>query len=263
MKFLDAHCHLQDRRFEYGIDFDELRDLSIAGWVVNGTCEDDWSRGAKLAAEVPEIIPSFGLHPWYIDKRSSEWLNNLESILDTHPHAGIGEIGLDRWIKNFDTPAQEEVFLAQLDLAAQQNRPASLHCLRAWGRMLELLQTHPLPDRGFLLHSYGGPAEMVEAFVELGAYFSFSGYFLHPRKATTREVFRQIPLDRLLIETDAPDQPLPEDLDQFRHIPSESNARVNVPGNLPVIYQGLAEIRDIPMKDFPNTINANFARLFS
>tara|TARA_R110002096_G_scaffold4501_5_gene21058 strand:+ start:1143 stop:1934 length:792 start_codon:yes stop_codon:yes gene_type:complete len=262
MKFLDAHCHLQDSRFGNRLDFDALRDLGIGGWVVNGTREADWADVSRLAEEVPEVMPSFGLHPWHVDNRSSNWLTKLQELLDSHPQAGIGEIGLDRWIENYDTPTQEDVFLAQLELAAQQNRPVSIHCLRAWGRMLELLQAHPLPDRGFLLHSYGGSAEMIDAFVDLGAYFSFSGYFLHPRKAKTREIFKHVPLHRLLIETDAPDQYLPEDLDQFGRNDLKSGKRINDPGNLVTVYESVASLLKLSLRSLADEMETNFTRLF-
>ena len=135
--------------------------------------------------------------------------------MESHPNAGVGEIGLDRWIEGHDPKVQSEVFLPQLALAAELNRPATIHCLRAWGALDELLRTHPLPKRGFLLHAYGGPQEMVAGFAKLGGYFSFNAYFLHERKARQREVFRHIPADRLLVETDAPDMRPPDELTAF------------------------------------------------
>jgi len=85
---------------------------------------------------------------------------------------GHREIGLDRWIKDHDLPDQEDVFVWQLRLAAERDLPASLHCLQAWGRLLELLQTSPRPQRGSCWHSYGGPREMVAPLAKLGAHFS-------------------------------------------------------------------------------------------
>src|SRR5206468_3835534 len=120
------------------------------------------------------------------------------------------EIGLDRWIENYDLPLQEEMFVWQLRLAAERNLPVSIHCLQAWGKLLELLQKEPRPACGFVLHSYGGPREMIPPLMKLGAYFSLPGYFAHERKQKQRETFQAVPLDRLLIETDAPDQMLPD-----------------------------------------------------
>lgn len=202
----DAHNHLQDPRF------DDIRDKvietmltqGITRCVVNGTSPKDWPLIAHLARTYPNlVIPSFGLHPW--QEPTAHWLDQLTTYLDTIPHACVGECGLDRWIKNYNTKIQQDIFLAQLQLAAQRNLPISIHCLKAWGLMLELLESHPLPDRGFLLHSYSGSSELVPKFATLGAYFSFSGYFLHHRKKSIRHIFKSIPPDRLMIETDAPD----------------------------------------------------------
>ena len=82
-------------------------------------------------------------------------------MLDAHS-AAVGEIGLDRWKEGLNYEGQEDVFVTQLRIAAERNLPASIHCLKAWGRILELLQEGPVPERGFLLHSYGGPTEMVQ-----------------------------------------------------------------------------------------------------
>src|SRR5262245_6867953 len=189
--------------------------------VVNGSCEEDWPVVLSLARQCPLVIPSFGYHPWYVKERSKDWLQKLKSFLDGIPSA-IGEIGLDRWIKNYDLPQQEEVFTWQLGFAAERNLPVSIHCLQAWGRLLELLQAGPRPQRGFLLHSYGGPQEMVAPLAKLGAYFSIPGYFAHERKVRQRETFRHVPPDRLLIETDAPDQ-LPPD-ERNRHPLTDANS---------------------------------------
>ena len=103
----------------------------------------------------------------------------------------------------------------QLRLAAERNLPLSIHCLQAWGPLLDILRAEPRPACGFLLHSYGGAAELVAPLAELGAYFSLPGYFALERKTRQREAFRQVPADRLLIETDAPDQSLPPERVQY------------------------------------------------
>ena len=178
MNLCDAHNHLQAERFG-GRQAEMLAECSeVERMVVNGCCEADWPAVAALAKAHPQVLPSFGYHPWYIHERSDDWEAELNRMLDAHP-AAVGEIGLDRWKEGLDYEGQEEVFVTQLRIAAERNLPASIHCLKAWGRMLELLQEGPIPERGFLLHSYGGSAEMIPAFAALGAYFSFPGYFFN------------------------------------------------------------------------------------
>jgi TatD DNase family protein len=173
----------------------------------------------------------------------------------------VGEIGLDRWKPDLPYEPQEEVFLAQLGVAAERNLPVSIHCLQAWGRLHELLRNHPLPARGLVLHSFGGPTEMIPAFAKLGAYFSFPGYYLHERKLRQRETFKQVPRDRLLIETDAPDQLLPEGRNCFPLTGTDGKA-LNHPANLPAVYLGLAEILGEKVESLATRVEENFLRVF-
>lgn len=271
MKFYDAHNHLPDDRFA-GRQSELLtacENSGIARMVVNGVCESDWPQvlalarkfgGASVPASRTKIIPSFGCHPWYLAQRTPDWLANLKKFLDAVPSA-VGEIGLDRWKPDLSYDGQEEVFLAQLSLATERNLPVSIHCLQAWGRMLELLQKNPRPERGFVLHSFGGPAEMIPAFAKLGAYFSFPGYFLHERKLKQRETFRHVPADRLLIETDAPDQHLPADKILYP-LAAADGSPLNHPANLPAGYSGLADFFGEKVESLAARVEENFQRVF-
>jgi TatD DNase family protein len=228
--------------------------------VVNSSSEEDWDEVARMAATDRAILPGYGLHPWRHQQRSDAWLDRLTEYLQDDK-AGVGEIGLDRWKQDLPYEGQEEVFLAQWNLARQLNRPASVHCLKAWGRLLELVRAHPAPECGFLLHSYGGPVEMVEAFVGLGAYFSFPGYYMHPGKSKQQETFRHVPLDRLLVETDAPDQRLPDEANGFPLVDADGHP-INHPANLATVYAYAAQLRGLPLADFAASIGQNFRRLF-
>jgi TatD DNase family protein len=264
MKFrlYDAHNHLQDDRF--GGRQEELlaacRQAGLARMVVNGACESDWPQVLALARAHPEVQPSFGYHPWYLHECTPQWRENLIRFLDQIP-AAVGEIGLDRWKPGLPYAGQEEVFIAQLRIAADRNLPVSIHCLQAWGRMLEILQTEPRPAVGFLLHSYGGPQEMVESFAALGAYFSLPGYYAHERKERQRATFRQIPRERLLIETDAPDQRLPEGRGH-RLTDFATGKPLNHPANLSGVYEFAAALRGVPLDQLVDQVEANFLRLF-
>ena len=258
--FFDAHNHLQALRFG-GQQAELLAECpEVARMVVNGCCEEDWPAVAALAVAHRQVLPSFGYHPWCIHERSDHWEVELNRMLDAYP-AAVGEIGLDRWKEGLDYEGQEEVFVTQLRIAAERNLPASIHCLKAWGRILELLQKGPIPERGFLLHSYGGPTEMVQAFAQLGAYFSFPGYFLRAAKGRHREAFKSVPADRLLIETDAPDQRLPDALNAYPFTDSAGEP-VNHPANLPIVYQGVAKILETPLVALAEQVEDNFERLF-
>jgi TatD DNase family protein len=260
---LDAHNHLHDARIDPWRReiMEELCRIAIRGAVVNGTREGDWANVAALAKELPWVMPSFGLHPWHVNARSPNWREALAAQVSAHPGCGIGEIGLDRWIEGHDLAAQAECFRWQLDLAARKNLPATIHCLKAWGALWEIIDSSALPERGFLLHAYGGPMEMVKGFAGKGAYFSFSPYFLHPRKGPQREVFRAIPADRLLVETDAPDMAPPEEANP-RHLQTSEGKTVHHPANIDLAYARLAELRGWSREEAEARISANFASLF-
>ncbi len=253
----DAHCHLQDSRLSLRLPrlMEELSKTGVQKIVVNGTSEGDWDAVLQLGKN-SFVLPSLGLHPWYVAGCSTNWLQKLSTALESSLCA-VGEIGLDRWMANADSKRQEEVFREQLALAARLDRPVSIHCLKAWGRLFEILSSEKLPSRGFLLHSYGGPAEMVDDFARLGAYFSFSGYFAQPRKVKQRETFQRMPADRLLMETDAPDMGLPEELQQFK-----LEDGLNHPANLRPVYEYAAEFLGVPLGKLAVQVEKNFQCLF-
>lgn len=284
----DAHNHLQDPWLApvRARVLDELARVSLRGAVVNGTEESDWPAVASLTARcLPAagrnpapftLIASFGLHPWYAGNRTPQWRERLRFHLEADPHAGVGEIGLDRWMLDRARPddsrltglrrapmdEQLETFTWQLTLAATLNRPATIHCIDAWGALARALRETPRPARGFLLHAYGGPAEMAAEFAALGAYFSFNGNFLGERHAAKREVFRHLPADRILVETDAPAMPLPANR-RTHELPARSDENtINHPANIGAVYAGLAEVRGVALAALAPQIERNFAALF-
>jgi TatD DNase family protein len=289
-RLYDAHNHLHDARLapHRATILPALQKEGVTGMVVNGSCEEDWPEVMALArlchnrvaadgnrgiptklkmmptdvgGYAPLVIPSFGYHPWYVKERSPDWQAALARHLDAVPSA-IGEIGLDRWIKDHDPEQQEEVFTWQLRLAAERNLPVSIHCLQAWGRLLEILGAGPRPRCGFLLHSFGGPQDMIAPLAKLGAYFSLPGYYAHERKARQRETFRHVPPNRLLIETDAPNQLLPTERIQHPLADLATGKAINHPANLGAVYRFAAELLGEPVERLAEQVEDNFRKLF-
>lgn len=276
--FHDAHNHLQDEWLRPHLErIDRAWTALGPGYcVVNGTCEADWPVVSDLSRRFPWARPSYGLHPWDAGNRSSGWLKTLESLLAAEPEAAVGEIGIDRWILDRARPddprlkglrrapmrEQDEVFLSQLRLAARDNRPVTIHCLDAWGHLDELLHGAQLPARGFLLHAYGGSLDLARKFAGQGAYFSFNGAFLDPRRTARREVFAALPADRLLVETDAPAMAPPQAWRTHKLPPSPDGSVVNHPGNIEAAYTGLASLRGESVERLADQVDANFTRLF-
>lgn len=263
MNFFDAHNHAQDERYQ-GRNLEILREAAAAGvraMVVNGSSEQDWPAVQGLARAYPGlIIPSYGYHPWWVQERTGDWETTLLDMLEDET-AAVGEIGLDRWKEGLPWDDQEEVFQKQLVMATTYNRPASIHCLKAWGPLLDILEATPLPDCGFLMHSYSGSLELVPRLANLGAYFSFPGYYLHERKQRQRDMFRKIPPDRILIETDAPDQLPPTRVIRFPVTTSNGEA-LNHPGNIAPIHLAVADMLGIPLGKLTHRLEENFHRLF-
>ncbi len=249
--WIDAHNHLQSARLA-----GTLVGLDLEASVVNGTTEKDWPQVRDLAIAHSWIRPAFGLHPWFLAGRSQDWQARLLTFLET-PRASLGETGLDLWMDNPDLETQLEVFRWQLCLAAERNLPITIHCLKAFGPLLDVLRATPLPRCGFLLHAFGGSRETARECAELGAYFSFSPYFLHEKKVRQRAVFSELPFDRLLVETDAPSMAPPEALNPY---PLSGGA--NHPANIAMAYEYLALLRGITLEELLSQVRANFNQLF-
>jgi TatD DNase family protein len=277
--FHDAHNHLQDEALLPYRErlLQELPALGCDGMVVNGTNEEDWVEVAALASRADWIIPSFGLHPWDCGNAGPQWIDTLQSQLCANPRAVIGEIGLDRWILDRAKPddprlaglrrapieEQMHCFLWQLALACELNRPVSIHCLDAWGPLLECMKKISLPKRGFLLHAYAGPPDMVQAFANMGAFFSFNGSFLDPRRKQAQAAFRLVPEERLLMETDAPAMPLPPPWAKHTLPLGREGTQLNHPGNIASVYEGFASLYAMNLEDLKAICARNFRTLFT
>lgn len=232
----DAHNHLQDPRFGDAAPLiATLRTAGVERGVVNATCENDWAAVAALARAHPDFVfPAFGIHPWQAHTAAPGWQERLAGLLETHPRASLGECGLDQWVSAPPMEIQRPVFRDQLRLARDLKRPVTIHCLKAWGPLFEVFAEAP-PPPAFLMHAFNGSLETARRLIPLGAWFSFSGHFLHPRKAAVLEMFRHLPPGRLLLETDAPAMRPP---DEFVTHPLPDP--LNHPANLAAIGQALA-----------------------
>lgn len=203
MKYGDAHSHLQNMTDLPNV----LARADAAGvglFVCNATHEDDWAKVLDIAKQYPNVKPSIGVHPWFMDTLTEGWEDRMGQILTNNPHVMVGEIGLDR-LKP-DLELQEAVLRAQLNLAHRYNRTVHIHCVRAWDAMMHVLKTSVRP-KFFVSHAHHGDVKLIPYLQELGGYFSYS--HLHKDILAT-------PLDRLLVESDAPDGlPEPADIPAF------------------------------------------------
>jgi len=191
----DTHCHLQDPRFDGRVPevLARARAAGVTHMVCCATREADWDRVLELARDHAEVLPMLGLHPWFV-AAAEGWLGRLRTLAQA-PRIGIGECGLDFSPGRPDHADQEAAFEAQVRLAIELDRPLSIHCVRAWGRLLDLLRRTGIPATGAALHAFSGSAEVAFQLQALGLYLSRGPGGAKPPAALPT---------RLLYETDAP-----------------------------------------------------------
>ncbi|MDR3671762.1 MAG: TatD family hydrolase [Holophaga sp.] len=197
--YFDSHCHLQNPRFAGRIP--EVVARAQAAGVTHMVCcatrEADWDQVLDLAREHACILPMLGLHPWFAGEAAAGWATRLRARVEASG-AGIGECGLDFTQGRPGRAGQEAAFQTQLRLALDLDLPLSIHCVRAWGRLVALLRATGVPAAGGLVHAFSGSRETAAELQGLGLHLSF-GYARGEPPALT-----SVAGSRLLFETDAP-----------------------------------------------------------
>lgn len=186
MPYFDAHLHIVPDDV-----FLRASNLGVRAFFVNAARQSDWQPVLDISNRVLGTHACLGIHPWYIDTATPDWLERLRRLLIANPLAMIGEIGLDGTRQ--DILRQMEFFRAQLELADELNRPVHIHCFKAWPEMLELL--NEFKGLKILMHRFSGDEVIVQKLRFLNAYFS----------VLNGKVLDVIPDNRVLVESDAPD----------------------------------------------------------
>ena len=250
MPFVDSHAHLQDPRLRKDLAgvMARARAAGLCAVVVCGTQESDWVEVLDLTREDPGIVPMLGLHPWYVTQALPGWAQRLGEALD-RSGAGVGECGLDFAVEEGDPSDQETAFRSQLRLACALDRPLSIHCRKAWERLLAIVKEEGLPTAGAMVHSFGGSAEMATELQKLGFHLSFSCSITNPTNRKAAKVLPTVWPDRLLLESDAPDLPP-------RHLEGWNPDAPNEPVNVPLVAEAMARLRG---ESLERTIELAFA----
>ena len=202
--YFDAHTHLQmmpDRPNA----IKRASDVGIKGFVCNSTAPNDWLDVSNIVSQYSEVVACYGVHPCFIKELPENWKTSLVSFLEQDKIAMIGEIGLDKLSGNMDK--QEDILRQQLELGWKMNRPAHIHCVRAWDRLLHVFKTQreKMPPK-LLMHSHHGNSDLIPLLIEkYNAYFSYSAIFIPENRVKIRSCMKATPLNRILIESDAPD----------------------------------------------------------
>jgi TatD DNase family protein len=205
---IDSHCHIDAPEF----DADRAQVIAAArrdgvrGLLVPAVDRASWARIAELAEADAEIYPAYGLHPMFLAQHRAADIDALADWVATHRCSAIGECGLDHYIAELDPAHQLRVLRPQLELAQVLNLPVILHARRALDPLLsEIKRVGRL--RG-IVHSFAGSSEQARQWCAQGFLLGFGGPVTYERAARLRRVAAELPIEHLVLETDAPDQPL-------------------------------------------------------
>ncbi|MGY3942209.1 TatD family hydrolase [Aeromonas tecta] len=240
MQLTDTHCHLDFPVFESDLAtrLAQWRQLGVGEYIIPAVGEENWTRVMALAAQHAGIAYGLGIHPWYVSAQTPGVLTRLEDLLASRPRGlvAIGECGLDLR-SHVPQEGQVALFEAQIKLAMKFELPLIVHSVRANDSVAKILRRFN-PAQGGVIHAFSGSLNQAETFWRLGFRLGIGGVISYERANKTREAVRDMPLEALLLETDAPDMPL-------QGLQGEPNS----PANLPLIAQLLAELRQLPLSD--------------
>lgn len=204
MPLVDSHCHLQDPKFDDDREAVLARALEALDWlVVIG--DDVPTSEAAVALTGPRVYATVGVHPYHAGSVDDATVERLRSLASRDGVVGIGEIGLDYFQYN-ETPrdVQASGFRRQLDLAVELGLPVVIHNRESTEDLCGILDEYARALAGGVLHCFAGDEAFVERGVSWGFYISFAGNVTYPKAEALRVAARAVPLERLLVETDAP-----------------------------------------------------------
>jgi TatD DNase family protein len=246
---IDTHCHLTMEPLWSDLDgvLARAAERGVTDVVVPAFDLASWPRVASLAGH-KGVHVAFGLHPWACDEELDRAA--LDRVLDDHGAVAVGEIGLDFAIDGADRERQLEILRAQLDVAVSWDLPVLLHCRGAFEELLALLAEYrPVGLRG-VLHAFSRGPELALRFAGAGLAVAFGGAITRPRAERARRAAAALPLDRILLETDAPSIGL-------EGVPPERAE----PGHVRDVVEVLAGLRCVPIDEVAERTTENARRL--
>jgi len=252
MQLVDSHCHLDVADFANDLPetLSRANQAGVSRFIVPAIAAAGWPHLASLAAEHKGFHPAYGLHPMFLDEHTDTHLSDLAEWLERSECVAVGECGLDFYIQGLDVTRQEAIFIEHIRLAGLYNKPLIIHARKATERVIQLLKQYG-PTRG-VIHSYSGSLEQARQLIAMGFLLGIGGPLTYPRSSRIRTIVREIPLQFLLLETDAPDQPM-----------YGEQGRRNEPSKLPEVARALAEALSLDIKVVAEQTNRNAERLFA
>lgn len=249
MKLIDTHAHLQ---FEaYDKDRDEVveRNTKKLDILINvGARIDSSEAGVALAQKVDNFYAAVGVHPHHVDEWEKNWIDQLETLTKKPKVVAIGEIGLDNYMYQGypepDLKKQTEILLPQIELARKLNLPILFHCRQAYDELFEIVKGYN--NIVGLVHCFMGSVEQAKKFLGLGFYISFSGNITYKGNDHIRDAAKVVPLDKILIETDAPYLP-----------PEPHRGTRNEPYRVELTAKTLSAVKSVSLEKISDVTNKN------
>jgi TatD DNase family protein len=265
---IDSHAHLDSERYA-----DDREAMLRRAWEAGvgtvlaiGIGEQADGMGGALGVcrqfngqtDIPRLYASAGVYPHNTHEIDDAVLAKLDSLLAEPEVIACGEIGLDYYHEGAPHPVQQIGLIRQLEIAASRKRPILIHCrpkdgaTDAWDDLFEILETHWRPTGlGGIMHCFGGGWEQAQRSLDLGFLISFAGNLTYPKAQPLRDVAARVPLDAILVETDAP-----------WLAPVPNRGKRNEPAWVARTAQTLAELRGVTKEDMASATTKNFFRLF-
>lgn len=242
-EYFDSHCHVHDRRMPGGPDgaVQAAHEAGVTAMVSVG-CDRETSLAAiEIAGRHTGVWATVGLHP----HDAKLGLDTILDLFDQPKVVAVGEAGLDYYYDHSPRDVQREVFAAQIQIAHERRLPLVIHTRDAWDDTFDVLAAEGVPERTVFHCFTGGPDEARRA-LDLGAFVSFSGIVTFPHAPEVKEAARLVPLERMLVETDAP-----------YLAPVPHRGKTNQPAWVTATAQFLADLRDVPLAHVAAATTAN------
>ena len=251
----DTHCHLNDEPLYSRIDevIESAHKVGVNKFLVVGWDKESSLLAVKLAHQYEGICAAIGFHPCNVEGVSEEDYQEVMSHVNDPKVAAIGEIGLDyHWVKDpVLKENQKKWFIKQIKDANKFHKPISIHNREAFEDCLSILKENK-PEFSGVMHCYSGSLELLNDVMKLGLYIGLDGPVTFTNAKTPKEVAQDVPLDRLLIETDSP-----------YLSPHPLRGTVNEPKNIALVLDEIARLRDMSKKHLSDVIYKNSCRLFN
>ena len=249
---IDSHCHIDFDAFDIDRSqvIENASSVNIKKIIVPGVMKNTWQNIKSCCDEFPSLYPCYGLHPYFIDKHKPKHLNDLKYWIDKNKPVAVGECGLDFYLKDLNIDLQTSYFEQQLDIALEFNLPVVIHARKSTEAVIRAIkQRNGL--RG-MIHSYSGSYEQALQLIKLGFYLSFGGPITYKNSTRLRKVVQQISLESILVETDAPDQPVADAI----------NKR-NEPKFILDVIRSIAKLHNTDVETISNITSGNACDLFN